>query len=138
MIAVHIPGVPRGKGRPKFYRRQDGGVGTYTPETTVSYENLVRFATQEAMRGAGPLDGPVALEMFFFLPIPKSAGKKVRADMGAGKVHPAKKPDLDNITKAVLDGMNGVAFHDDAQVVQITALKAYSDRPGAHVVVIPI
>jgi Holliday junction resolvase RusA-like endonuclease len=37
-----------------------------------------------------------------------------------------KKPDIDNLTKAILDALNGIAWNDDAQVAQITAKKVWS------------
>ena len=51
------------------------------------------------------------------------------------KIRPTGKPDIDNIIKAVLDGLNGVAFKDDAQVVFISAQKLYSDTPRLVVIV---
>lgn len=39
-----------------------------------------------------------------------------------------KKPDLDNIIKSVFDGLNGVAWTDDALVCVIEAGKNYTDK----------
>ena len=39
------------------------------------------------------------------------------------------KPDTDNCIKFVLDALNGVAWHDDYQVVQINATKCYDSLP---------
>ena len=54
----------------------------------------------------------------FFEP-PKSISKKKRAEMLEGKIWPAKKPDSDNIAKVVLDALNGIAYHDDTQIIKL-------------------
>lgn len=75
-----------------------------------------------------PLDCPVKVEMTAFFAIPKS-WSKVAADLGPH----SHKPDLDNIVKSVVDGMNGVVFIDDALVSQVTAKKIYSQIPHVEV-----
>jgi Holliday junction resolvase RusA-like endonuclease len=40
---------------------------------------------------------------------------------------PCKKPDADNIGKAILDSLNDVAYHDDAWVVDLQVLKVYDE-----------
>lgn len=65
---------------------------------------------------ARPLDGPVSVSAWLY--------------------RPAKRGDLDNSFKALLDALKGVAFHDDAQVQQIHAVR-YDDKdnPRAEVAV---
>ena len=53
--------------------------------------------------------------------------------MVAGYIRPAKKPDIDNVIKSILDALNGVAYHDDTQVVAVFAEKYYSDTPRVEV-----
>ena len=60
--------------------------------------------------------------------IPKSASKKARAAMIEGLISPTKKPDMDNVVKIVLDALNGFAWHDDAQVVDLSVSKIYTDQ----------
>jgi Holliday junction resolvase RusA-like endonuclease len=55
--------------------------------------------------------------------------------MLAGAEFPTKKPDLDNVVKAVMDGCNAVAFRDDVLVVRQTASKVYATVPGVDVVI---
>ena len=50
-----------------------------------------------------------------------------------GHLYPAKKPDIDNIQKAVLDGCNKVVWKDDALICKIEVEKAYSDKPRVEV-----
>ncbi len=53
--------------------------------------------------------------------------------MLGGKILPAKKPDIDNVVKAVLDALNGVAYRDDTQVIELHVRKSYSEKPRVEV-----
>lgn len=44
-----------------------------------------------------------------------------------GCIYPTKKPDADNIAKIVLDALNGVAYTDDTQVVNLSVQKRYGE-----------
>lgn len=55
--------------------------------------------------------------------------------LGARSVHPIKRPDLDNIVKLVMDGLNGVAFHDDSQVIEIHAFSEWAHVNGPGVLI---
>ena len=69
-----------------------------------------------------------------FLP-PKSVSKKKQKQMLEGEILPLKKPDMDNIVKVVADALNGVAYHDDTQIVLVSAKKAYSAVEGLDITV---
>jgi Holliday junction resolvase RusA-like endonuclease len=131
-LSFTIPGEARGKGRPRA-TRFGGGVRLYTDAKTASYEGLIAYAAQAALAGRAPLDGPLVMSVLVRLAPPASASKKARAAMLAGEMHPTKKPDLDNVVKAVLDGCNKVAFGDDAQVCWINAGKVYAATAGVDV-----
>ena len=45
-------------------------------------------------------------------------------------LRPDKKPDMDNILKAVLDALNKVAYEDDKQVVELIGRKYYTESDG--------
>lgn len=125
-ITVTIPGEPVGKGRPKFTK-----TGTaYTPPKTRTYENKVAFLYKVAAKGRKfQRHVPVAVEIRAYYEIPQSDSKRQRERKLSGTIMPCKKPDIDNVVKAVLDAINGIAYEDDAQVVMISASKAYSERP---------
>lgn len=118
---INIPGKPIGKARPKF-SRQGNFVKTYTPEKTVNYENWVKMcwmnSGQEKMRG-----NIIAVIVARFM-IPQSFSKKKRNELNE-KPCP-KKPDCDNIAKSILDALNGIAYDDDAQIVDLSVSKVYS------------
>jgi Holliday junction resolvase RusA-like endonuclease len=130
-IEFWIGGPPVAKGRPRVYRIK-GITRTVTPPNTLKYESEVRVASQIAMGGRDPLEGPVAVSIDIRMPWPKSAPKWLSGKKG---VWHTRKPDLDNIVKSVLDGMGGVVFAFDSQVVRLLAMKTHAPRPGVQVVV---
>ncbi|MEK7916625.1 RusA family crossover junction endodeoxyribonuclease [Burkholderia contaminans] len=127
-----IPGEPVAKGRPKFARR-GAHVTTYTPEKTARYENLVKLAARAAMGSVEPYAGPIRLIVHIGLPIPASWSLKKQEAAAAGAIGATKKPDADNIVKSVKDGMNGVVYVDDGQVVDLWVSKRYARAPGVRV-----
>lgn len=136
-ISFIIPGEPVGKGRARAFVRH-GRVGHYTPEKTANYENLVKLAAAEAMKGRSPTDKPVALYVRAYLAIGASWSKKRQQAALQGLEYPTKKPDLDNIIKAIKDGCNGVVWKDDAQVVDSGASKRWTDRPHVEVRIVEV
>jgi len=131
-ITFTIPGKPVAKGRARAFVR-NGHVAHYTPKETADYERLVRETAQEAMIGQAPLDGPVALVVIALVPIPASWSRRRQQAAGAGATVPTSRPDLDNIVKAIKDGLNGVAWRDDSQVVELRARKSYGHTPCVQV-----
>lgn len=132
MIRIVIPGKPVAKGRPRM-TAINGHARSFTPPKTVAYEGLVAFAGQCAMEGTSLLEGPVSVTLWAYFPLPKAANKARRANAVAGLEWHVSKPDGDNILKAICDGLNGVVWHDDAQVAQATVIKLYSETPRAVV-----
>lgn len=129
-ISFTIPGKPVGKGRPRF-QRAGNYVRTYTPDATASYENLVKLCWQAG--GHPKLSGEIHARIAAYFPIPKSTPKKRRADMEAGRVGCATKPDADNLAKCVLDALNGLAYDDDSSVTRLEVRKLYSTEPRCEV-----
>lgn len=64
------------------------------------------------------------------LPIPQSWPKRKQAAALAGTEYPTKKPDADNVIKAIFDALNGVVWHDDTRVVDMVVRKRYAAVPG--------
>lgn len=104
-----------GKGRPRFTRSGR----TYTPRKTKRAELAIR---DEFLRVSGErwakFRGPVSVHIVYGRELAKSNPKfwAGRADTG--------KPDLDNCGKLILDALNGIAFMDDSQVVNMTIAKS--------------
>lgn len=124
---------PTPKGRPKFARRGNF-VRAYTPKKTADYETEIKTQAQ-AMMNREPLETPLAVYLYFRLPVPRSHSKKRREACLNGSERPIKKPDLDNLAKAVLDGLNGVVWRDDSQIVSLHITKVYNSNPGIDLMI---
>lgn len=127
MVEFKVDGEPQGKGRPRFSRK----IGrAYTPEKTATYESLIRSDFYRQNPNIRFDNGPVELTIRAYMSIPESKSKITKAMMRSGYERPTKKPDIDNIVKAVMDALNGAAWKDDKQVCELNVYKFYSDTPG--------
>lgn len=131
-IAFVIPGVPVGKGRPRFAKRGNF-VQAYTPEKTATYENLVKVKAEEAMRGLPPFEGAVAVGIHLFVAPPASWSKKKQREALEGRIFPTSKPDIDNVLKGIMDACNEIVFKDDKQAVDVRVVKRYGQVARASV-----
>lgn len=134
-----IPGEPEGKKRPR-YSRKTGAM--YTPSETVNYEKYVkecfykqggkRLPDIKAVKSGDRdvlCDQAYKVEIWAFLEPPKSAPESKKALMRFNTILPTKKPDIDNIGKIILDGLNGAAWHDDKAVTELIVHKVYGEDP---------
>lgn len=134
MISFLIPGPPVAKGRARATIIA-GRARMYTPDKTASYEGKTAYLAKQAMGGAGPMTGPVALTLLAVFAYPASWSKR---RIAANVIKPEwviKKPDGDNCLKIVSDALNGVCFKDDSQVAVAKVTKVYGDMPGVAVTV---
>ena len=131
MITFTLAGPPVAKGRARFARR-GSNVVTFTPDKTQKHEHAIGYAAKVAAMGR-TLEGPLSLEVVFGVPIPSSWPRWKRLEAAQGTLSPTGRSDLDNYLKCVLDGLNGVIWKDDAQVVHLIAEKRYSEEPFTSV-----
>ncbi len=137
-VKFTIQGEPKGKGRPRF-AKQGKYVRTYTPDDTVYYENLVKM---EYIRQCKDFkfadDTQLDMRIMAYYSIPARTSKKRKKLMVDKILRPTKKPDWDNIGKIVADSLNGIAYRDDAQIVDSMVRKFYSENPRVEVKIIDI
>jgi Holliday junction resolvase RusA-like endonuclease len=134
MVTFKVDGNPVGKQRARYVKRGNF-VQTYTPEKTRSYETLIKESAKQAMGSSEPLETPVSLYLYIRVPIPKSCTKKRLEAIQNGSEKPIRKPDSSNILKSIEDGMNGVVYHDDSQIVNIHVTKVYATQAGVDICV---
>lgn len=124
-VVFTIPGKPFAKQRPRATRQ--GRV--YTPKETVSFERTVgQYAMQHFPQ---PIEGPVSVIVYATFE-PAASWSKKKAAAHLNRPH-TQKPDADNVMKAILDGLNRIAFADDAQVSEQVVRKIWG--PTAQTVV---
>jgi Holliday junction resolvase RusA-like endonuclease len=130
-IRIVVPGNPVGKGRPRAFQTRGARrtIKMHTPEKTRAYEDAVALAGKLAMQGREPLGGPVAMRLDIFMPIPASWSKAKREAALLGGVMPISVPDSSNVLKAVEDALNGIAYIDDSQIIDVWVRKRYSHDP---------
>lgn len=105
----------------------------YTPNKTRGFEKRVGDAYREAGGVLLEKPIPVMVSILVFYGVPKSASKKRRAEMLEQRTRPTKKPDIDNVAKCVLDGLNKVAYEDDSQVVTLEVRKYWSEEDHVEI-----
>ena len=124
-VSFEVLGDPVPKARARTVRK-GGRTWSFTPKNVAQWEKLVKGEAEKHF--TEPFTGPVALTIGFHMRRPKSRRKENYVET---------TPDLDNLEKAVLDGLNGVAYPDDRYVVVKSAVKLYvrEGEPRVSVVV---
>jgi Holliday junction resolvase RusA-like endonuclease len=80
-------------------------------------------------------DLPLRIAIRVFQAIPKATSKAKRLKMLANDIRPTKTPDPDNIGKIVMDALNGVAYEDDKQIVEMNVTKFYGTEDQMEVTI---
>ena len=134
-LKFEIPGSPIGQGRPKF-STINGHAVAYDPEKSRNYKAYVKLLATQAMKEQGftMIDGPCCLDINAYFEVPKSKSKKFKERALLGLERPTKKPDIDNIVKALQDALNGLAYKDDSSIVFLSVAKCYSEVPRVEVI----
>ena len=103
-----------------------------TPQATREYAEAIGWAAREA--GARPRGGACRVSITAGFAIPTSWPLKKKRAACEGRLAHMTTPDVDNILKIVLDGLNGVAYADDSQVVEAACRKHYDgEKEGLEV-----
>lgn len=130
-VTFEIPGKPFAKQRPRFSRKSGRA---YTPAETERFETVVAQYGMQHFKE--PLVGPVKLTVWATFEPAKSWSKK-KTDEHLGTYH-TQKPDADNLIKAICDGLNRIAFADDAQVAAQEVRKVWGTEANTVVIVEPL
>jgi len=120
-VYFEVKGDPVPKARARTVRK-GGRTWSFTPKKAAAWEKTVK---EEAVKHFDqPLTGPIQVSMIFHMDRPKSRRKDIWVPT---------TPDLDNLEKAILDALNGVAYEDDRYVVAKNAQKRYIRREEPRV-----
>ena len=112
-------------------------IRVYDPPKVKNFKNLLRsLAVNQYSRP--PMLGPLSVSLTFYRPVQKSISQSERERRLSNESKPVVKPDTDNYIKSTLDALNGVLWHDDAQIVKITAEKRYGETGKIIISVKPV
>ena len=120
MRTFFVPGKPVQQGSMRIYNNRI--VHTSANELK-AWRELVGWKAKEARVEFVPEHQPVKIELTFVFARPKSVKRE----------YPTVFPDLDKLIRSILDGLTGIAYLDDAQVVAIHTEKIYGETPGVKI-----
>lgn len=121
MISFFVPGNPKPKGSFKAFKPRNSRFPIVTNDCskTKPWQSLISIVAIQEIKDMELIMGPIEIELDFILKRPKSLPKRV--------LHHTKKPDIDKLTRCVLDALKGIIYMDDSQVIMVSAGKRYLD-----------
>ena len=135
VLDFNIIGTPKPQARPKFFRNKAGYMGTYSPKSdwfNIVYSEILK-QKQEKYKDI-KLKGAIEIALRFYMPIPSSISNKKKQQLIYAP-H-TKKPDIDNLVKAVLDAINYTnLWEDDSHIYKITTFKVYNETPQCKITI---
>ncbi|MCT3207430.1 RusA family crossover junction endodeoxyribonuclease [Limosilactobacillus reuteri] len=108
------------------------GIRLYDPKKVSTYKKQLGMMCKFQYKDK-PLTGPLIVSLKFYRQVQSSVSKKERELRLSGIHRPIVKPDTDNYIKSTLDGLNGLLWEDDNQIVKIVAEKYYSEHPRIEI-----
>jgi Holliday junction resolvase RusA-like endonuclease len=112
-VTFEVEGKPVPKARARVVTKGKRRFA-FTPKKVKDWETLVKKEAEKHFEM--PFAWPVMVYLTFYLQLPKTR----RLDFWV-----TTTPDLDNLEKSVLDGLNEVAYTDDKLVVVKSSSKRY-------------
>lgn len=135
VVRFVVPAVPVAQPRQR-HALVVGHVRNYTPadHPVQAYKAAVMLAAKQAGIRT-PIDGPVVLDVDFYLPRPKRLMRKKDPE---GRIPHTARPDVDNLFKSTVDALSELAWRDDTLIFDTRARKWYAEKDGAPRVEITI
>lgn len=134
ILSFTVPGDVRAWARARLGNIRGRPVH-FTDTKTRNYEGMVKMLGTEGMDGHPPFDRPVSMSLVVRRVPPASTSKVKRLAMLAGTIRPGMKPDADNHAKIIGDGLNRIAYTDDALICDLHVSKVYAETAGVDVTV---
>lgn len=132
MKTITIPGDPVAQGRPKF-AVVNGHGRAYDPKKSRTWKATAQDFMRQAADKPYPPKAALHVQVYAVFRCPKGDYRVINPAPLRWHV---KRPDGDNILKAVKDAGSGVLWLDDAQVAKATVTKLIAPQGEAPRVVI--
>ena len=127
IYSFSIDQIPVPQARPRVTRW-----GTYDPKS----KEKKRYKTEIALKWLfKPLYEPLKLKMIFYMPIPKSYGKRKIREIYENECRHCIKPDCSNLLKMIEDCMSGIVYKDDSLIFHLEAFKMYGETPRIEIII---
>ncbi len=125
-FVVYGKAAPAGSKRGFYNQKAKRVIVTDDSKGSRPWKAQVTDGAAIAMDGRELLGGPLSLELVFYLPRPKGhfGARGVRP---SAPTHPAVKPDVLKLARAVEDALSGIVYRDDAQIVTEHLEKRYGE-----------
>ena len=94
-----------------------------------AYQQTIQAKCLEAWRNKPLIETAVEINLMFIKSYPNNLPKREASRERRLKEALCRKPDLDNMVKAAIDGIKGTVLKDDTVVVRITAEKRFGPEP---------
>lgn len=135
MISFVVRGVPAPQGSKSYLGQTHSGKARFreSSKRVAPWRSDVRDAALAELERKGVdglVTGAVNVKIAFRLPRPKGH-HGARGIRPSAPLRPTSKPDLDKLTRAVLDALTGLVLADDSQVVGLIVSKVYDDGEPA-------
>ena len=134
MIEFRVPGVAAPQGSKKAFKTRGGRIALVESCARVKpYRATVAIAAREVW-AEGATHGTVGVSIAFTFVRPKSHYNAKGVLRAGAATHPGKGiGDLDKLCRAAIDGLTGIIYVDDSQVVSLVATKAYGNTAESRI-----
>ena len=100
-----------------------------------AYQATIQAKCLEAWGTKPLIETAVAIHLVFIRSYPKNLPKKEASRERRLREALVRKPDLDNMVKAAIDGVKGIIIKDDTVVVRLSAEKRFGPEPMTMITV---
>jgi Holliday junction resolvase RusA-like endonuclease len=126
-MTINIPIRPIGKARARVTK-----FGAYTPEKTKIFEQTIKWEFIKQFPNHKIILKPLKVSIIACFKVPKSYSKQKAKECLNGERF--NNIDIDNIAKAILDGLNNVAYKDDRQILELNVIKKYGLNDNIEII----
>lgn len=130
-VSFTVDGTPAPQGSKKAIVRGKRAVLIESSKKVPVWRAQVAAAARTVMGDREPFTAPVRVEVVFWMARPATVSETKRP-------LPSVYPDIDKLSRALLDGMTAIVYRDDSLVVDLVASKRYSAKGGATVRIIEV
>ena len=136
-VSFFVAGLPKPQGSKRAFMPPNARHPVVVESAGEPLKDWRASVSHAAQEQAVHFAGPVAVLLAFTFPRPKGhfgTGRNSEVLKASAPVRHTKKPDIDKLSRAVLDALTHIVFADDSAVIELQASKEYG-VPGCQITV---